>query len=354
MDIRKVLDTGTVLSFPGMECTIDSYIGCGSNALVYSGSYPDAQISELRHHILIKELFPYHPDGAIFRSGNNEICWSSDAEYTMEIHRLSFNRGNEVHLKLLHDHPDAIDPNINTFFLNNTLYSVLGFSGGRSMDKELNSPHSEDISLTVHIHRILGVLNVLEAFHESGYLHLDISPDNILLIGDGKRERVSLIDYNSVHTSKEIRSEKSVYYSAKEGYTAPELRAGKTSDIGVAADIYAITAVFYRCLTGKTLSVMQTVRGTVPDISGAKCLEGMPDTVLNMVKKILKRGLASLVSRRYKNVTQMQLDFEELKDRIEEKGITHWALWETGRLTAMRAINTNPALSYIKDDGKLY
>ncbi|MCH5266093.1 MAG: hypothetical protein J1F02_09350 [Lachnospiraceae bacterium] len=354
MDSRKVLETGTILSFPGMECTIESYIGCGSSAIVYLGSYPDAQMTELRHHVLIKELFPYHPQGAIFRDDNQDICWHADAKSTMELHKRSFNRGNEVHLRLLGDYPGDLDSNINTFSLHNTLYSVLGFSGGRSMDKELQMPHSANTSLLAYIHRILGILGVLEVFHEAGYLHLDISPDNILLIGEGERERVTLIDYNSVHTLEEITSKKTVYYNDKEGYTAPEVRAGKVADIGFASDIYALTAVFYRCLAGKKLSIMQTVSGAVPDISEAECLKGMPDTVSSMVRKILKRGLASLASRRYRDVGQMRLDLEELKDRIEGKGITHWALWEAGRSAALRAVNINPALAYIKDEGKLY
>lgn len=354
MDSRKILETGTILSFPGMECTIESYIGCGSNAIVYLGSYPDAQMTELRHHVLIKELFPYHPQGAIFRDGDQDICWESEAQTTMELHKVSFNRGNEVHIRLLSDFPGDLDSNINTFSLHNTLYSVLGFSGGRSMDIELNQPHSEDTPLIVHIRRMFGVLSVLEVFHEAGYLHLDISPDNILLIGDEKKERVTLIDYNSVHTLKEIQNNKSVYYNDKEGYTAPEVRAGKVADIGFASDLYALTAVFYRCLTGKKLSIMQTVRGEAPDVSEAKCLKGMPDTVLSMVRKILKRGLASLPSRRYTNVAQMQRDLEELRERMEGKGITHWALWQTGRAAVLRAVNINPALAYIKDERKLY
>lgn len=352
MDSRRILKQGAQLSFPGMDCTIDALVGRGSNAIVYLGSYPDAQLNHLRHRVLIKELFPYDPQGQIFRNEKGDICHAEETEEAWRLHGLSFQRGNEIHLRLSGEHPDTVDANINTFRLHQTLYSVLGYSGGRSMDKEL--AQQREIPLTVHIRRLLGALNALEAFHASGYLHLDISPDNILLIGDGKKERVTLIDFNSVHTLQEISRGDCVYYSAKEGYTAPEVRSGRLSRIGFSTDLYSMTAVFYRCLTGEGLTILQTVRGLVPDISGAPCLKEAPETVRSMVRKILKRGLAALPARRYGTVDQMRQDLEELQERIEGKGITHAALWETGRANVLRAVNENPAFAYIKEEEGLY
>lgn len=354
MDKRTVLGPGTLLPFPGMECTVVSLVGRGSNAMVYLGHYPDQHNPALQHRVLIKELFPYEPGGMIYRNGSGEICCLQEARDTWELHRFSFDRGNEIHIRLLEEHPGDLDSNINTFSMNHTLYSILGFTGGRSLEAELGRPNGRDISLGEHIRRIHGVLNVLEAFHQSGFLHLDISPDNILLIGEGRRERVTLIDYNSVHTLSEIREGKSVYYSAKDGYTAPEIRAGKTGDIGCGSDLYALTAVFYWCLTGKKLTPMQIVRSAVPDVSEAPCLQGVPDTVHSMVRQILKKGLCSIPGRRYRNVEQMRLDLEELEDRLSGKGITHWALWENGRANVLRAVKNNPALNYIRDEARIF
>ncbi len=354
MDDRIILEQGTTLLFPGMACRIDSFVGKGSNAIVYMGSYPDEQLKNLRHRILIKELFPFEPHGQIYRDAAGDICCAGDAAPTMALHRLSFQRGNEVHLKLLAESPEEISANINTFSLHRTLYSVLGFSGGRSLDRELASARGTDAPLSVHVHRLLGILDVLETFHRSGFLHLDISPDNILLIGDGRRERITLIDYNSVHTLWEIRQGEAVYYSLKDGYTAQEVRAGKLAEIGYPADLYALTAVFYRMLSGQDLSILQTVRGQAPDVADRSCLAAMPDTVRSMVRKILKRGLAVLVAKRYQTAEQMRADFQELQDRIEGKGITHPALWETGRANILRAIRQNPALEYIRQEEKMY
>ncbi len=243
MDRRRLLEEGACLDFEGMPCTVENLVGKGSDAIVYLASYPDRQQTDLRHRVLVKELFPYHPGGGIYRDDKGQICVSGDGRHTMELHRISFERGNEVHIRVQGSHPGELDYNINTFSLNGTLYSVLGFSGGRSLDNELDLPWSGKTPLTVHIRRLEGVLDVLEVFHGSGYLHLDISPENILLLGDGKKERVSLIDYNSVHTLKEIKNGECLYYSAKEGYTSAEVRRGRISSIGYASDLYSLTAV---------------------------------------------------------------------------------------------------------------
>ena len=354
MDHRSQLQPGAVLSFPAMECTIEKFIGCGSNAMVYLGSYSDSQMPDLRHQVLIKELFPYTEENTIFRDEEGKIICLPEARAAAELHRLSFIRGNEVHIALQTRHPGEIDANVNTYSLNHTLYTILGYTGGRSLKEALSSQIGGDRPLLGHVRRMKAVLDVLEAFHSSGYLHLDISPDNILLIGEGRRERVTLIDYNSVHTLEEIRSGTAVYYSAKEGYTAPEVRKGQVKQIGFPADLYGAAAVFWFSMTGKRLSPLQTLRAGAPDLSGISCLSGMPDTVAGMVRHILGKGLASVPARRYQTAAEMGRDLEELEDRIEGKGITHWALWEAGRRNVAQAVRQNPALDYIREEDSLY
>ena len=354
MDNRILLKPGTRLLFPGMCCTVQSVIGCGSNAIVYLGSYRDHQLPELEHRVLIKELFPFHPEGKVFREEDGSIRWTKTAEAWMETQRASFQRGNEIHLRLLHEHPEKVEANLNTYSYNNTLYAILGFSGGRSLDDELNHTGTAVIPLAHHVRRILDALDALAVFHEAGFLHLDISPDNILLIGDGRGERVALIDYNSVHTMREIQEGAAVYFSEKEGYTAPELRSRTVSRIGPGSDLYSLAAVFYRCVAGAKLTILETSRATVPDCSDSACLRDFPETVQSMVRCILRRGLAHTPAHRYRSIAEFRRDLEELQDRIDGKGITHWALWEAGKIRAARIVQANPALNYLRDREQLF
>lgn len=71
----------------------------------------------------------------------------------------------------------------------------MGFSGGRSLEDALSGPETDLCRLAL---RMLHLLDALEAFRDGNLVHTDVATDNILLIGKQDRERVMLIDYNSV------------------------------------------------------------------------------------------------------------------------------------------------------------
>lgn len=352
MDHRTELKAGTVLPFPGMECMVEGSVGRGSNSLVYAGSYPDAMNPRQRHRVLIKELFPYDAQGHIWRDERQRICRDAKGEDTWQFHRLSFERGNDTHLRLLAQRPDQIGGNLNTFELNGTLYTLLDDSGSRSLEKELTSAPAQDMQTVVR--RMLGLLSALDTFHARGLIHLDISMDNVLLIGEGEGERVMLIDYNSVHTLQELRHSAHVYFSAKEGFTAPEVRTGMTQAIGPCTDLFSVTAVLYTCLMGQPPTMAQLSRKRPPDASDSWLLVGAASTVRSQVSKIMRRGLCVLPDRRYQSCEAMRRDLQELLDRLNGVGVTHAALWEAGRRSMHRLAEENPSLAYIRREAELY
>lgn len=350
MDHRTPLKLHTVLAFEGMSCHIEEVIGQGSNAIVYKGWYQDNLNRELRHHVLVKELFPLHPQKKIYRVENGHIIVEPEAEDLWETHKESFEIGNRVHLRLLHDHPDmmVMGANLNSFHFNGTLYSVLGYTGGRSLQTELNKT---EVSLRHTAQRMIGLLDALEAFHKSGYLHLDISPDNIMLVGQENQERMFLIDYNS---AREIGSRDGNYLSCKAGYSAPEISTGNLDAMGFASDLYSVTAVFFRCIMGRSLTLAEMLQSKAPDCQDSPMLKDVPQTVSAMVSGILRKGLHTLSKRRYQSIGQMRQAFQELLDRIDCVGVTHWSLWENGKRSVEELIQINPSLRYLKGEKKLY
>lgn len=350
MDHRMPLKVHTVLAFEGMPCHIEEVIGQGSNAIVYKGWYWDSLNQDIRHHVLIKELFPLHPQQKIRRGENDCIVIEPEAEELWQMHKESFEIGNRIHLRLLYDHPElmALGANLNSCPYNGTLYSVLGYTGGRSLQAELNKGNG---SLRQTAKRMIGLLDALEAFHKSGYLHLDISPDNIMLVGQDRQERLFLIDYNS---AREIGSRNSGYVSCKDGFSAPEVSTGNSGAIGVSSDLYSAAAVFYRCIMGRKLTLAEILQPKAPDGQASPLLKDMPQTVSSMVGTILRKGLHTLPKRRYQSIGQMRQAFQELIDRIDCVGVTHWSLWENGIRSAEELIRINPSLRYLKEENKLY
>lgn len=348
MDHRKALPPGSILTFPGMLCTLGEEIGRGSNAIVYKASYPDLLNQDEQHTVLIKELFPFHRKAAIYRDDEGRIVCAPGGEETLTLHRRSFEHGNRAHLRMLEKHPELTGGNVNTFSLQGGMYTVLGYTGGRSLESEAVGEAADLRKLTL---RMLGLLDGLEAFHESGFLHLDIAPDNILLIGQGSKEWVMLIDYNSVY-EQNVPQDAPEYYSVKAGYSAPEIRMGRTPC--PASDLYSATAVFYRCLTGTALTPFQMSRPAPPNVSDLAVLQGQPETVRDMVRQILCRGLQSLPKKRFQSIAQIREVFQELLDRIDGVGVTHWSLWESGQRLVDRTVRENPALAFLRQEDELF
>lgn len=344
------MNRNTLLHFPGMTCRIESCVGKGSNALVYLGQYEDAATVGQFHEVLIKELFPLHPRGAIYRNAEGCVCVDPEGEALYQLHKNSFERGNRIHLDLLKKSPSMVGANVNTYLENGTLYTVMGCSGGISFEAALQD---EGLTLRKITERMLALLDALDVFHSSRLLHLDISPDNILLIPQAQREHVILIDYNSSATYEELQNGTAVS-SIKHGYTAPEISTGNYERIGFHSDLYSVAAVFFTCLMGRSLTLEETIRSTPPNGQDSKYLQDAPDTVRYTVKRILHRGLNALISRRYANISAMRIDFQELLDRIDGVGVTHGALYESARKTLTDYVLKNTSFAFLNRTEELY
>ncbi len=354
MDKRMALPVGWELQFPGLKCVTEEEIGRGSNAIVYRGWYEDASNARQHHPVLIKELFPYQENGGIYRdpqSGHIQI--TPEGAPVMQMHQDSFRWGNDIHLQMKAMHPEETGANINTYAYQGTYYTLLGFSGGRTLDAEL-SRQKEASTLRRIVQRCVGVLDSLKAFHQMDFLHLDISPDNVILLNRGRRERVELIDYNSVIRLCDLAEGTPIHLSRKQGYASPEVRKGDLGKIGPWTDLYSVAALFYFCLMETPLTRMQ-LSGIAPvSVQTSRFLSGVPATVTAQVQKILAKGLAASVKRRYQSITEMLEEFQELLNRIDGIGITHWALWETCADSVRREIGGNTGLAYLTEEASLY
>lgn len=348
MDHRQPLAGGTILVLDGISCRIEKEVGRGSNAIVYKAWYEDGLNPDQRHIVLIKELFPLHPGNQIRRSESGLIQVEPEAMDFYLLHSRSFEEGNRIHLHLLEKNPHILGANLNSYRKNNTCYTMLGYNGGRSFQEELEGAALHSLRQIADL--MLGVLDALEAFHSCGYLHLDISPDNIMLMGEKRTRQVFLIDYNS---ARPIDTQEHFFSSCKPGYSAPEVE-NHFSSIGIPADLYSVAAVFFRAVMGRELMLTESIRSGLGDISQSKWMRDVPQTVSEMVARILRKGLHTLPQKRYQSIGQMQQAFLELLDRIDCVGVTHWSVWENGRRGVEELIRVNPSLRYLKEENGLY
>lgn len=329
---RSLRKAGESLRLGATAYQITGVEGCGGSSVVYRAFYQDSLNGDQSHQVLVKELFPWHPKGAIYRDGQGNICCLPEGRALMEASCLRYREGNRVNLELLKDHPAHISGNLNSYEAYGTYYTVLSFHGGESLAAWL-AGQKEPGALKELSLLFLKILGALEYFHRNRLLHLDISPENILLVP----EQALLIDYNSVWRLEEL-SAGEFLFSEREGYSAPEIRMQDRERIGFPSDTYSLCAVFYQMVTGSILTEREIIGnnlkkrlwGTVP------AFEGAPRSAVFKAVQILTRGLYTLPDKRYQTVEELRADVRELINRIEGSGVSHSAIWESSRSLCRR------------------
>ena len=331
--MRTALQPGSRLLLGGVEYTIEAVEGSGSSAVVYRAAYEDALNRGALHRVLIKELFPLSAQGGIERAPDGGVVCTGPGLAVMEEAKRRFLMGNQVNLELLAGRPEATAGNLNSFDARGTYYSVLSLHGGESLLRALDSRGRFPLREAAEV--MLRLLGALAVFHRRGLLHLDVSPDNILLLPG----QALLIDFNSVWDTR--RPDWGDFcFSCKPGYSAPEVLLGDEAALCPATDIYSCGAVFFHLLSGRRLREGEAASGGFRrGLAGLPCLAGVPQSAASKAAEILLRALHALPRRRYADAQAMAEELGELLARLDGFGVSPSALWEAGaaRLRRERA-----------------
>jgi WD40 repeat protein len=124
-------------------------------------------------------------------------------------------------------------------------YFALEFVAGGSLADRLDGtplPQQQAAQLVGTLAR------AMHAAHERGIVHRDLKPANVLLTAEGAPK---VTDFG---LAKRLDMEGQTQSGAVMGtpsYMAPEQAAGKSKEIGPAADVYALGAILYELLTGR-------------------------------------------------------------------------------------------------------
>jgi tetratricopeptide (TPR) repeat protein len=95
---------------------------------------------------------------------------------------------------------------------------------------------------------LVGVLaGAMQAAHAANVIHRDLKPANVLLTGDGTPK---ITDFGLARKLDEAGQTQSGAVMGTPSYMAPEQAQAK-KDVGPAADVYALGAILYECLTGR-------------------------------------------------------------------------------------------------------
>jgi tRNA A-37 threonylcarbamoyl transferase component Bud32 len=139
-------------------------------------------------------------------------------------------------------------------------FLALEFCAGGSLEKKLGGvplPAKEAARLAETLAR------AMHTAHEQDVIHRDLKPANILLAQD---RTPKVTDFGLAKKLDEAGQTATGVVMGTPSYMAPEQADGKTEEIGPLADVYALGAILYECLTGRPPFRAATVAQTLQQV----------------------------------------------------------------------------------------
>nr|WP_288683528.1 DUF6273 domain-containing protein [uncultured Anaerobutyricum sp.] len=280
--------------------TIEGVLGQGGFGITYLG------IDELHEKkVAIKEFFP---QGIVTRN----IEYQDTVTVTFVGKKDNYEKGKERFLKEARtmakfSKDEGIVKALDFFEINNTAYIVMEYLEGITLKQYLRE--NQRIAPEDLIELLVPLIESLDEIHSQGMIHRDISPDNIMVLPDG---RIKLMDFGAARDYTEF-GEKSLSIVLKPGYAPPEQY--QTHGIqGPWTDIYALCATMYKCITGE--NPPDAIERVMDDHLKKISAFGIP--VLPQIEEAIIKGMSVAANDRYQNVG----DFcEDLYGGYEENSV---------------------------------
>lgn len=251
-----------------------------------------AQDLNLEMRVAVKEYFPY---GCV----NRNHSYSPSVTVNGSVSSEEFEAGKKKLMQEARTLAKFSDlrgiVGVHDFFLyNNTAYVVMDYLEGITLKEYLKAENTMPFEKILSL--LTPIMNDLTAVHESGLIHRDISPDNIMILKDGSAR---LLDFGAARQT-EGNDTKSLSIILKPGYT-PEEQYRARGEQGPWTDVYSLSATIYRAVTGR-----------IPD----EALQRMVDDELKKPSELhvrmkpaqeraLMKGMAIYRKDRYQNVGQL-------------------------------------------------
>lgn len=144
-----------------------------------------------------------------------------------------------------------------------------------------------------------GSLLGLAAAHAAGVVHRDYKPANVMVTTDG---RSKLVDFGVA-----VRSGESGGVAGTPSYMAPEQWAGRPAT--PATDVYAATATFYECLTGRKPYTGSTAFELAVQHTEAPIPN---EQIPARLRPLIRRGLAKTPQERPQSAAAFVAELEEV------------------------------------------
>ncbi len=212
-----------------------SYLSNGGFGITYLAR------DSLERDVVIKECFP----GALCRR-DGDIVEAADPSYSEDLRAIVdlFIQEARNHARLVH--PNIVDVH-QVFEDNNTAYIAMDLIRGCDLLDYMDKPENESgPDFIVQVTEKM--LSAVSFIHQSGMLHRDISPDNILIDENGDPV---LIDFGAAREQAANKSAALLTLRViKDGYSPHEFYV-RGAEQGPSSDLYVLAATLYHAISGE-------------------------------------------------------------------------------------------------------
>lgn len=191
----------------------------------------------------------------------------------------------------------------------------------------------------------------LAAAHRVRLVHRDIKPENIFLVDDPHGFRVKILDFG---VAKELASDSSLTQTGTligtPLFMSPEQILGKSTD--VRSDVYSFAAVAYLALTGRRVTLGETLPEILLDVvqSHPPALSSLVPDLPKSVDEAFDQALAKDPDARPSDVEAWVATFADVLDHVPatcrgwttDDGMLDLAARDEGRSTTIRGAVDKP------------
>lgn len=212
-----------------------SYLSNGGFGITYLAR------DSLDRDVVIKECFP----GALCHR-NGDVVEPADPDHKEDLRAIIdlFIQEARNHARLVH--PNIVDVH-QVFEDNDTAYIAMDLIRGCDLLDYVENPEN-DSGADFIVQVTEKMLSAVSFIHQSGMLHRDISPDNILIDENGDPV---LIDFGAAREQAANKSAALLTLRViKDGYSPHEFYV-RGADQGPSSDLYVLAATLYHAISGE-------------------------------------------------------------------------------------------------------
>ncbi len=227
-------------------------------------------------------------------------------------------------------HPNVV-PTLDVVTLQGEIFIVMEYVAGEALSKLLKVAIARNILMPPKVAATImsSVLHGLHAAHmtkdehgrELGIVHRDVSPQNILVGGDGTAR---VLDFGVAKAAGRLQTTRDGQLKGKIAYMPPEQLSG--APLTKQVDIYAAAVVLWEALTGRRL-----FDGETETVVLARAIEGRvePPSAHNAfltpaIDAVVLRALARDPEVRYRSAREMALAIEQTIGLASPSEVGEW------------------------------